>query len=324
MVNLTDNVTVPSYDGNLTNTRWNFVAGFKTFTGTTTLLMNTAVFLTLLTNRKLRTAFNIYLMNLLLSNIVYLVCSEYYDIIIWMKRKWWPGNVLCEMHLYALSSPSTCMTWAQVLISCNRIWAITFPAHYHHHHTQVVAIVQCVVMWLFVHTVTLPFEIMDALWYRAPGTTKGCQFNFDAQILYAQIYEIVMVDMTVIFIIVAYPYLLWKVVARRRARTGEHAAPGKAGHTLPESNDDTATRARYNESRTAFIVLTSLTVNAIVCWTPSSLVYLAADFGNYDLPDQFYQFGHWMLETGALMDSVIIFISVRDFRMTVYSCLGCR
>ncbi|XP_055345041.1 proteinase-activated receptor 3-like [Paramacrobiotus metropolitanus] len=313
--NTTTHIVAPACDSNMTNVQWNFVAGLRLFTCTATFWLSLVLLAVFLAKRMLQTPFNIYLINLLVANLLYLALSSFHGVIQWIKANWWGGFWLCNIYKYGIITPSACMIWTEVLITANRVWAVTFPHSYRFLHTRRLAVGTCVAMWMVVHVVCVPFLVMDAWWYSLPGEINGCHINVDPQAVYSQVIEISMADLPIILIMVTYPYLLWKTIMRKRPNNLKSIKPKTREYTFPTSLPASGNwRTFSDENRTSFIVLTWLTISVVVCLTPMTLVMLAGRFVNHDVPVAFYRAAIWLQELQATADGVIIFVIVKDLR----------
>ncbi|XP_055345040.1 P2Y purinoceptor 8-like [Paramacrobiotus metropolitanus] len=310
------NSTAPTvFDGNLTNVRWNVLAGLRIFTCTTTIWLNVALLSVFIVTKKLHTPFNTYLINLLIADIAYLTLSSFQGVIEWLKPNWWGGVTLCCLYKYGINTPAACMVWAQVLVTVNRLWAVTFPHSYRTRHTTRWAVGACVAMWAVMHLFYAPYLIMDVWRYPLPGPLYGCRINADAQPVYVRIIFVSMADFPVLFIVATYPYLLWKTVKRNRClavssrRISAAFIPAPCGRPLDK------------EHRTAFLVLTLLTISVIIFLSPLPLVLMIGQATHVLAPGASFRATLWLLEIQAAADTVIIFVSVKDLRETISQAL---
>ncbi|XP_055345039.1 N-arachidonyl glycine receptor-like [Paramacrobiotus metropolitanus] len=311
-----NNTTLIVFDGNLTGIQWNILAGLRLFTCTTTFSLNVAVLTVFIMTKKLHTPFNVYLINLLVADIVYVSLSSFQGVIEWLKPNWWGGFALCCVYKYGINAPAACMIWSQVLVTVNRVWAVTWPHLYRTHHTARCAVLTCTAMWMVIHAICVPYLILDSWWDLLPGSLYGCFFNSEAHLLYTQIIEISMADFPALFIIVTYPYLLWMTLNRRHRPTRpchrRGSAPVSSGGPLDK------------EHRTAFLVLTLLTISVIIFLVPLPLVMMIGLANSWLAASASFRASLWLLEIQAAADTVIIFVSVKDLRDTVAQTLCCR
>lgn len=62
-----------------------------------------------------------------------------------------------------------------LLISLNRIWAVTFPLSYRHTQATKMAFLFCAPLWTYAHVVVLPEMIPKILAIRNPLEIYGCR-----------------------------------------------------------------------------------------------------------------------------------------------------
>lgn len=129
------------------------------------------------------------------------------------------------------------------------------------------------------HITQLPMIILDSLYYRLPLVTNGCQLNsakldIPLKIGHALIYEVILV-----FMVVSYPLLWWKLRARQKIRVGKANGRlvivterhGVVGALNGRGNAGTSPSAGH--SKQTFVLLTLLTCSVLVCWTPTIVMF---------------------------------------------------
>lgn len=167
--------------------------------------------------KSLRTPFTIYIVALLSSNIFYALARNLLDIINGVYGVWWTGERSCDLYSYANWIAYTFPIHSHILISINRIWAISFPISYSRYHTKKVAVLLCALMVLYVHAVALYGYMMDALYYRLPLKENGCNLNVARLKTYTVVNIILMDNLPLIVILTSCPVLLYQVRHRARA-----------------------------------------------------------------------------------------------------------
>ncbi|XP_055353306.1 uncharacterized protein LOC129599178 [Paramacrobiotus metropolitanus] len=134
------------------------------------LILNCGVLILLIKEKALRTPFNVYVIVLLCSNILYVGINNI-TMIMTPVGHWWIGDGACTVQLYCRYIVITVITHSHVLISINRAWALYWPVSYKNNHTSTVAWLLCFGMVVYVHVCQLPGLVMDALYYRMPVQT---------------------------------------------------------------------------------------------------------------------------------------------------------
>lgn len=144
---------------------WN-VRVFPIFFCIATIVLDGVVLALLLRAESRRRPFTIYLICLLGTNMVYAVIQNPLDILHDIRPGWWLGKSACTTYLYSNYVFASCVVHSHVLITINRIWAVTFPIHYRNYHSRRVAIALCCLMYTYVHLCMVPGWLMDAVTYR--------------------------------------------------------------------------------------------------------------------------------------------------------------
>lgn len=165
--------------------------------------------------RNLRTSFSVYIMALLSSNIFYGLTRSSLDVIDGIYGVWWTGERSCDLYLYSNWVIYAFPTHCHILITVNRLWAITYPISYRGRHTQKVAVALCALMAVYIHVVTLPGVILDAAYYRLPVVENGCYINSDVLGTYTKVNVFLIGDLSLFFVVSACPLLMYQ----KRKRT---------------------------------------------------------------------------------------------------------
>ncbi|XP_055335696.1 alpha-2B adrenergic receptor-like [Paramacrobiotus metropolitanus] len=203
------NVTSNQNNNTTFEYHWTFVPVTETLIFPCAIILNGVILVSFLRSKQLRIPFNIYLASVLASNIILAILNSPLDVLNFISPYWWLGDAWCTVYQYAINVSSGIVMYSHILITINRIWAVTFPHSYRQHHTQKNALILVVLIWVCVHAVTLPGVVMDAVLYRLPVEKNGCALNMTAMpfLIYA---------IPNGFIIVAYPFLLYKRLQRRK------------------------------------------------------------------------------------------------------------
>ncbi|XP_055330412.1 substance-K receptor-like [Paramacrobiotus metropolitanus] len=202
-----------------------------------------------------------------------------------------------------------------VLITVNRIWAVCFPHSYRTRHSTVTAICLVIAAAFYVHIICLPGVILDALYYRVPAETSGCNVDttMTGQKVWEQLTMILIYDVPVVFMISAYAVLCFKEFHRREAVAGlvySVVTLGTLGIKIKKKK----------AKRTGFLVLTALTISVAVCWTPYEMYFTVGTFMDIDVP-MMREVGFTLNSLQPLLDPILFVITMSDLRKTLLHCL---
>ena len=204
------------------------------------IVSNGTLLIVFIKNRStLITPFNVYLINLLLGNVSNLLFFYPLDIFRQVHgNNWWLGNSMCTFYQYGFFVLNASMGNCHLLIILNRLWAVTLPMSYRHLHRRSVAVKICVGMWIFIHACLLPGVVLDALYYRLPTETDGCQFNVTAQFNWGESTQILNFDIPLILIAVNYLFISYKTVKRnsKKLSKGGRVQPARSQSEKAEGN----------------------------------------------------------------------------------------
>ncbi|XP_055345252.1 5-hydroxytryptamine receptor 1D-like [Paramacrobiotus metropolitanus] len=184
------------------------------------IILNGYALYTFLANRHLHSPFNVYLGSLLFSNLTYSIICNPLDVISGLYPTWPLSSAACDAYIYALLILGAVTINSHALITVNRLWAMTFPVSYRNHHNLHAAFASVAVLWIYVHVICLPGAIRDSLYFRTPLHDNPCLLNVAAQFEWNLVMQFVVYDLPIVFVIVAYPYLLFKHKMRNRVRFG--------------------------------------------------------------------------------------------------------
>ncbi|XP_055356134.1 uncharacterized protein LOC129601362 [Paramacrobiotus metropolitanus] len=174
----------------------------------TAILLNIAVLWILLKEKSPRTPFNVYILVMTFSHLLYLALTQLMTILTIRYTNWLLHPPVCTLHLYCRYVIVVITVHNHGIITLNRLWALFWPHSYRQHHTYTVAWLICFTMVVYVHVISLPGIILDAVYYRPPGSV--CRINAAAQHGWTIFTEIVAFDVPKLFVPLCYPLLLWK------------------------------------------------------------------------------------------------------------------
>ncbi|OQV13503.1 hypothetical protein BV898_12250 [Hypsibius exemplaris] len=309
---------------------WTFLPVFSLTILILALLTNGTVLSLFLRNRSLCTAFNIYLINLLIANVLNMLTQVPVFLLNALAGDtWWTGHMTCNLYLYGFIFQAI-MSNSHVLITVNRLWAVLMPLSYRRHHTRGTAFFLCAFMWIWVHAFKMAYLIRDALYFRPPEGQFGCNYNRPAQQGMALVNQYLIFNVPLASMILAYPvicYRQWKRSRRaivapqemQQMRTANTAVTSQHEKTL--ENPATGTVAGRSMRPTkkpkrksqAFLVLTCVTISMVVAWLPSIVYYTIILHRKVNWPG-FQQAATVLWYVESVIDPVLFTCAVTDLR----------
>lgn len=274
-----------------------------------------------LKDRRLRTEpFNVYLMFLLISNIIYAVLQNPLDIINSLYFTWWLGSKWCIVYLYSTHFLSAIQMLSHVLISASRVWAMTFPISYHRYHSHTLAICLCGCVFIYAHAIQLPEFVHSVQKFREPLEIHGCQ----TQYINSAAIQFAIYAFADVFMLLAYPFVCYKRHQRRRVRGNSVCATFDAKIAMETSVQPNVgvTRKRDAKENYGFLVLSLLTASVFVCWTPATVLFLIETY----LPGRYSQYFSILLpifSTQPLLDPFLFAAALSELRRAVREAFAC-
>ncbi|OQV17554.1 hypothetical protein BV898_08325 [Hypsibius exemplaris] len=297
------------------------------------ILTNGTVLYLFLRHSHLRTPFNIYLINLLTARVLtQLIQVPLYLAANLRPPHWSIGRPACTVYLYGFFIQSGVCN-AHGLISINRLWAVLRPISYRRLHTKRTACIICGIMWLYIHAITLPGFIADALYHRLPEEQHGCFLNKGPQLGWAYMHQFADFSLPVLVMVLAYPVICYKMWTRgavaRRGRiqplsstSGVMVVSYHEKVTEPNSPDVGRSSngaggdgdQRNTPSWRSFWVLTIATVGMLVFWMPSNVFYTAQMFQDVSRWTGLADAGTVLLFVESVTDPILFTLALRDLR----------
>ncbi|XP_055329083.1 mu-type opioid receptor-like [Paramacrobiotus metropolitanus] len=251
--------------------------------------------------------FSLYLINLLISN-VFKALTAPVEIIQHLAVRKDQSAAYCATLIALGYTSNAVMMHNHVLITMNRVWAITFPVGYRNYHSRRTAVVLCVAMWVYVFVWLLPGIIVDGVWYHV-ATGSNCMLNnaIPAQRNWNMAAQVIVYTLPIFVVILAYPLIWYKRQRQRRLRPTESIISQKEPTSLPSDKDE---RRQHSHS---FKVLTLLTISVLVCWTPLTVYYDLLVFGEVDVGGLYE--GGWVLwEIEPVFDPLLFAVALKTLR----------
>ncbi|XP_055341955.1 uncharacterized protein LOC129590645 [Paramacrobiotus metropolitanus] len=257
--------------------------------------------------KKQRTPFDVYIVTLFGSNILYTAINHPLEILTAQYGFSWAGEAVCTLSLYNTYVISAVTVHMHLLISVSRGWALFWPVTYKQRHTFTVATLLGSGTIIYLHTVLLPGIIVDAALYRMP-VNHGCRINMEAQHGWYMFITVVLYSVPKLLIPACYPVLLWKTIRRTNnltRRIGWRSATGTS-----ENSTDKASGSK-GQSR-PFILLTLMTLCVTICWIPSMVYYIMIGYISPIKLDTFHRIATTLFGLRVLLDPVFFCLSFRS------------
>ena len=143
--------------------KWTFRPVFGTFILLLVMSTNCTILWVFYRSPGLRSPFTVYVINLMVANIFNQLFSQSLNVVQMIRPIKQLGGAFCGAFLYGSYTGHAIIVNSHCLIAMNRVWAIVRPLDYRTYHTERLAVGSALVMWAFVHLVTLPGIIVYAL-----------------------------------------------------------------------------------------------------------------------------------------------------------------
>ena len=192
-----------------------------------TIISNGFVILMFVCKPFLITAFNISVMYLLASNLLYTIIDGPLGIVANLYSNWPLGRKWCNVHLFWTWVFVGFIVTGHLGIVLNRVWALFFPFHYRNYHSKKVAVLMVILLSSCVVILLTPVTVMDMVYYRGSEVEYGCVVNMEAQWLYTTILQIGFYDFINLFPMTMYPFLCYKFFSHARFRARITQKPGE-------------------------------------------------------------------------------------------------
>ncbi|XP_055346136.1 uncharacterized protein LOC129593716 [Paramacrobiotus metropolitanus] len=292
-----------------------------------------------------RKPFNVFMVNLIATDLLYCVWEDVFDIGINIWPNYWMNKTpaICSVYLYANYTLQAMACNAHMLITINRLWAIIFPISYKSNQKVSVFVAICAAEWIYVHVVVFPGFFIDMLYYRKDLYETGCGLNSEAQQAWSAASMILLLDVPLSIIVGAYPFILYKHQRRQnelrrlhptQVTQTNHVSNSKAGHqgqishsqhVDPEEGASTVATANGNKKMgrkvalQPMLILTLLTISVVICWTPNATFYMYYAFNESNdtfAPLQPYII--FLFNVQILMDPLLFLVALSDLRAGLF------
>ncbi|OQV12900.1 hypothetical protein BV898_12822 [Hypsibius exemplaris] len=211
---MTLNVTPPRNSTLSTDQQARTIASwFILFTIFASVLFNGLLIFVYLTHAHLRTAFNVYVVNIATTEFLLALTAMPGTFIVNYYITWPYDGLACTFFAYFKLILSTAVRYGHVLVTVNRLWAVTFPMHYRNAHNKRVALAITLVMWVFVHVLSVPSVVWSRWGKSGVGQPERRCMQGDTvgKLVTTVALEIVGFGVPELFIVMTYPFVWWKV-----------------------------------------------------------------------------------------------------------------
>ena len=316
---------------------WTVRTSFNLMTKLLAMVFNTILVYLFIRFKSVRTAFNVYILNLCSANMVYLWI--FYPTT--MANDWVvfdsPPPALCIFIRYMSKTFGGLIANSHFLIAVNRLWAIARPISYRNYHRSnsvLRPIVVCVLMWLYVHACSVPMIIIDALQPRSPPEGFHCSLSALGPRGWTVTNQIVVYDLPMVLAFLIYPYICYRnfmnskfkrgkvaIAAKNKEAGGEGGGGGGAKVKVELANEENIDSAkacwgflktRNVRNGSGLLMLSWLTLNVAVSLFPSAVYFTLVSLG-YHLPGM-YATVTILYSLACLLDPLLFLSTVQTLR----------
>ncbi|XP_055344679.1 beta-3 adrenergic receptor-like [Paramacrobiotus metropolitanus] len=300
---------IPFQLPNTTVVGWSFVP-----VALCSIIANLALITVYCKTPSLRTPFGIYVVSLATVDALQSCILSLNNIATFLQIAWPYGAFYCSLVMYLGWVLIGLSNYIHLLITLNRLWAVTFPNSYRTRHNKTFACAAIIVAFAFIQVLVLPGSVVYEVRFGRYRPPYLCAFDFRQMMTWGIVASTVLNTFPNVAIMVLYPIVYYKVHSRvqdskvvlplNRTNFPNSNAPstkstGISG-TLPswgnansaeiaggnKTNHDVAKlpagRRQYN-GRRHFAILTALVISAVFCWTPINVVYTLMLFDIFNL-----------------------------------------
>ncbi|XP_062868425.1 G-protein coupled receptor 54-like [Trichomycterus rosablanca] len=274
------------------------------------LIGNSLVLHVISNHKKMWTATNIYIANLALTDITFLVCCVPFTAVLYPLPSWIFGDFMCKFvsYIQQVSAQATCMTLT--VMSVDRWYITVYPLRSLKHRTPRVATMVNLGIWMGSFLVSLPVPLytktLTGEWY---GPQVFCTESFPTSthrkvfILYnfLAVYLLPLVTICVCYLVMLY-------------QMGRPAVePIDNNYQLPVQAEHSAA-VRTRVSRMVLVIVQLF----ILCWGPIQLFILAQAFSPHFRQDYYtYKvkiWAHCMSYSNSCINPIVYAFMGANFR----------
>ena len=252
-----------------------------------------------------------YVVNLLLLDFVHILIDKPLSAVLdYLEPDFFGECMVIGIFRYALYCLLPSSRFAHVLITINRIWAVTFPFHYSRRHTFKVAVLLCVSSVIVIHVGGL----VTTVGLISSAVCRQGEFSSLQIIRVLQYGELGFTVLCGVSIVVSYPVLCYKYrfyMAKRKkfSKTAVLAYPISTVSAVQERSQHS-----HDSGQHAFVFLTAVTFIVFVTWVPLDICALYAGRNATDLSRYM---GTTFSALQELLDPVFFVLALREVRTAV-------
>ncbi|OQV12053.1 hypothetical protein BV898_13703 [Hypsibius exemplaris] len=218
------NESVRINDSTYPTVQWSGLPIFQVFAGISGLIGNSVIFFVIACNRPLWSAFNVYVLNLIVANWLNMVTYAPLDILLNLYNYKWPmGQAWCSYYLIGSWYLQEVVYNSHQLIAIMRIWAVTLPVSYARHQSIRTSVCLSAGVWIYVFVGVAPGLIIDALFYRPAlevGNSFGiCSINMKALSPWGAVMQWLFCTCPEVVMIIAVIIVFFTKLMRKRKKT---------------------------------------------------------------------------------------------------------
>ncbi|XP_055342563.1 C-X-C chemokine receptor type 1-like [Paramacrobiotus metropolitanus] len=251
---------------------WTILVTLKLLISVVSVLLNSAVLLIHYFIPVYVNPFSVYLLALYLANLFYILTSRPMEILDELFGLY-PnaGYPVCMLYLYQKVSSIVPILF-HVLISLNRVWAMTFPVSYRERHTRRLAVFICIGTVAYVHLLNLPPYLIDVLHFYPSvfGKYHDCGHLSTNSMDFPKVDEIINRILPTLIVLVCYIFI---IVKRRSNRISASRCSTRTKH-----EDYSQQPGPLRRSVKPFVIVSVTSISLLICYLPVQVIFFLGLF----------------------------------------------
>ncbi|XP_055347374.1 5-hydroxytryptamine receptor 1B-like [Paramacrobiotus metropolitanus] len=307
------------------------LTGFLGFSLVASILLNGLIVFIYFKEHSLRSSFNALIANLCTAEVLFAGTGMPGNFIRGLYGYFPYSATACSFFQYCINVFGSAVRYGHVLITLNRLWAVSYPVHYKRNQNMRLTCSIITLTWIFVNVLWLPVIIPGRMW--ANPHDKQCLVNTDFQPKTALAVEILGFTVTEIIVVVGSLLVSYRIHLRRKIKVelGLSSLSNKQDSlSLPKrdnglsksaagdsgGSDTTQRRRTVSKQSSHNRVLAYLVVAVIVCWTPNHVYWLMVDTIDY-WNNTFLAVQYFALYANSWINPVLCLLALKDFRQAI-------
>ena len=189
------------------------LAGFIAVEASITILVNSIIILAFYRDKRIRSPFNLYLLNLAISDVGMAIFSMIFNALSFLHTVTPFGFHFCGFVLWSSSSCSAATSWAIMWISLDRLWSLYFPIHYREWRSKKLSSAVCICGWCFTMSWTTADVLLERLHFH--GDLNYCTFNGGHYVVFKLFAQNILYNLPLVIAILSYILVVVKLSRRR-------------------------------------------------------------------------------------------------------------